>query len=119
MHPLTFATGQGQIAAATQMSGIGSVQCGGNDLVIADPAALMRQAAHADHLFDTKGEVQGRHLRQYRQALRSRRPRPIAQLTLVEPDAAMMSLQLAAQGAEQSAFTGSVRPQHADDFARI
>ena len=31
----------------------------------------------------------------------------------------MIGLQLAAQGAEQGAFTGTVGPQHAKDFARL
>ena len=119
MHALAFAAGQGQVAAASQMSGIGSLQRGSDDLIIPDPAALMGQAAHADHFFDPKGEVQGRYLRKHGQALGSQRPGPVAQLAFIEPDIALVSLQLAAQSAEQGAFPGTVRPQYAKDFARF
>ncbi|MNF94348.1 hypothetical protein D3C84_770560 [compost metagenome] len=101
------------------MPGIGSLQRGGDDFVIADPAGLVRQAPHADDFLDAKGEVQGRDLWQYRQALRSLRASPVTQLALIEPHAGMISLQLAAQGAQQRTFARTVRPQHAEDLSRF
>lgn len=43
----------------------------------------------------------------------------MTQLTLIEPDTALVRMQFAAQGAEQRAFTSTVGAQHAKDFTRF
>jgi len=100
------------------MLNIGGLQCLVDDFCVTGTTGLMRQSAHAHHLFNTKGKIQGRGLRQHSQALRPLRALAVAQSLLIQPDLPARWRQLPAQCRQQGAFARAIGAEHAQDFPR-
>ena len=78
----------------------------------------MWQSPHTHYFFNTKGEIQGRGLRQDRKTLGPLRALEVAQDLLVQPDLPPSRSQVPAQRGQQCAFTRAIGTQHAQHFTR-
>ncbi|MCY1548340.1 hypothetical protein D9M68_844440 [compost metagenome] len=101
------------------MRRVSRLQRRGDDLLVAQPTTLVRQAPHADDFLDTEGKIQGRGLRQDRQAPGALGTLPLGQWPVIQPDLPLGRAQLAAQPRQKGTFARTVGPEHAEHFARV